>query len=240
MTTKIIVHGAAGRMGRNIISLADAYDEIRIVAAMVRQGSRLTGQNCPENKAISYVEELDDEHHCDVLIDFSSDEGTQHALQAAKKFSRAFLTGTTALSENTLHMMRQLAKTKPVLAAPNTSRGISLMRKFMAHLAESARDADISIVEAHRREKKDAPSGTALLLAQVIRAAGAEIKKENIFSLRGGDVAGEHTVRFALPGEYLEITHRATGPEVFAHGALRAAVRLHHLPPGLYAMEDVL
>ncbi|MBC8106802.1 MAG: 4-hydroxy-tetrahydrodipicolinate reductase, partial [Anaerolineae bacterium] len=99
---------------------------------------------------------------------------------------------------------------------------------------------DISIVEAHHNKKKDAPSGTALRLAKAIEQSGTHVKSDQIVAMRGGDVVGEHTIRFAGEGEYVELTHRATSRDVFAHGALRAAVWLAHREPGWYTMEDVL
>jgi 4-hydroxy-tetrahydrodipicolinate reductase len=101
-------------------------------------------------------------------------------------------------------------------------------------------ECDVSLVEAHRRGKRDAPSGTALQLAQAVNQAGATVEREQIHAVRGGDVFGEHTVRFALPGEYLEISHRATQIDVFARGALRAAAWLRGRSPGRYGMSDVL
>jgi 4-hydroxy-tetrahydrodipicolinate reductase len=177
----------------------------------------------------------------DVVIDFSSDSGALRALEAAERLGASLLVGTTALTEPTLAALRRGSESRAVLVSANTSLGVAVLAALVREAAAALGTGFAgAIVEAHHSAKKDAPSGTARRLADAARRAGAPLRDDQIVSVRGGDVVGEHTVRFAGPGEYIELTHRATTRDVFAVGALRAAKWLHGREPGWWAMEDVL
>jgi 4-hydroxy-tetrahydrodipicolinate reductase len=147
---------------------------------------------------------------------------------------------TTGLGSDAVETLRAESKARAVLLSPNTSLGIAAVADLVRRCAAMLPGYECSVVEAHHSQKKDAPSGTALRLADAARAGGTGLKPEQIVSIRGGDVVGEHTVRFAGPGEYVELTHRATSRDLFARGALAAAAWLKGRGPGWWTMEDVL
>ncbi|MGE3109748.1 MAG: 4-hydroxy-tetrahydrodipicolinate reductase [Phycisphaerales bacterium] len=246
-TTSIIVHGALGRLGARIVALARRDSTIRISAVVDRA---LASEHAAERQAETHAKHGVECDSLDrvprgvegqVLIDFTSDDGARRAAEFAAERSLALLVGTTALSTMTMDELRASAKKIPILVAPNTSLGVAVLARAASEVARALGiEYDVSIVEAHHNQKKDAPSGTALRLAQAIRESGREVKGDQILSLRGGDVVGEHTIRFAGGGEYIELTHRATTRDVFAHGALRAAKWLAARQPGWYTMEHVL
>jgi 4-hydroxy-tetrahydrodipicolinate reductase len=177
----------------------------------------------------------------DVVVDFSSDAGTMRAIQIASKAHAALLVGTTALTSTTREALRDESTRRAVLIAPNTSLGVAVLSRLCAMATRAlGKNFDISIAESHHAQKKDAPSGTALRLASAIRDAGGTLRDDQIVSMRGGDIIGEHLVRFAGPGEVLELSHRATSRDLFARGALHAARWLTGAPAGLWTMDDAL
>jgi 4-hydroxy-tetrahydrodipicolinate reductase len=243
----VIIHGAAGRMGSRLCALAASDPRFALVGAVDRAESPAIGApaNAPampsETKGFTVRIAPSCDARADVVIDFSSDSGAREALAMALKLRAALLVGATALSELTVSALRDAAKTIPVLLAPNTSLGVAVLARAAADVARALGPGfEISIVEAHHSKKKDAPSGTALRLARAITQTGAAIAPDQILAIRGGDVIGEHTIRFAGAGEYIELTHRATSRDVFVYGALRGAAWLARRTPGWYTMEDVL
>jgi 4-hydroxy-tetrahydrodipicolinate reductase len=176
-----------------------------------------------------------------VLIDFSSDDALPESLALAERAGAAMLVGTTALSDRSIAALKRASASRAVLVAPNTSLGVALLSVLVRDACRAlGPDYQCSIIEAHHSAKKDAPSGTALRLAKAARDAGHALADDQILAMRGGDVVGEHTVRFAGPGEYIELTHRATTRDLFARGALRCAAWLKGKPPGWYSMHDVV
>jgi 4-hydroxy-tetrahydrodipicolinate reductase len=177
----------------------------------------------------------------DVVIDFSSDEGARNAVRIASEHGAAVLVGTTGLSRQTLADIEVAARTLPAMIAPNTSFGVAVCN----HLAAVAAGLlgpryGVNLIESHHTQKRDAPSGTALRIADTLRRAGAELPAENIHAIRSGDVVGEHTVEFAGGGERIRICHIATTRDLFARGALEAATWLCGRPPGRYGIEQAL
>jgi 4-hydroxy-tetrahydrodipicolinate reductase len=247
--TSIIVFGASGRMGTRIVALAfgDAAFEIR--AALTRDGSTRVGSsiagggdahaNVVMLKTAKNIEKT--AVFADVVIDFSSDAGAMESLAMAERAGAALLIGTTALSDATMSALRKASSSRAIMVAPNTSLGVALLSVLVRDSFRAlGSDYHVSIVEAHHAAKKDAPSGTALRLAKAAREAGCELRDDQILAMRGGDVVGEHTVRFAGPGEYIELTHRATTRDLFARGALRCAAWLKGKPAGWYSVQDVV
>jgi 4-hydroxy-tetrahydrodipicolinate reductase len=193
-----------------------------------------------------------------VVIDFSSAEASLEHARACAKAHVPIVIGTTGLTDAQRAELTSLAKTTAIVLSPNMSIGVNLMIEFAAQLAQRLGESfEVDILESHHRDKKDAPSGTALRLADEIASAtgrtradfrdtrsgiiGQRSRKEiGIQTLRGGDVVGEHTVFFFGDGERLELTHRASSRDQFAKGALRAAKWLAGRAPGLYSMSDVL
>ena len=239
---RVLLIGAAGRMGQAIKTAARRDITIEI-AAEADQGDEI-------ERLIGAV---------DVAVDFSHASATERNCAACVTNRKPLVIGTTGHSAEQLALIDAAAKSVPVLLASNFSIGVntlfSLTRKAAELLGE---DFDLEIVETHHRLKKDAPSGTAKRLAEILCAArGLDYKKDvahgregmvgerpanqiGMHSVRAGDVVGDHTVIFASAGERLELTHKASSRETFAVGALRAARWIADKPVGRYSMEDVL
>lgn len=219
---RILLVGAAGRMGQAVIAAAERQPAV-VIAATCNRGERID-------------QRIND---CDVVVDFSNADATQEIFIACLRARKPLVTGTTGHSTAAKALIEQAARVIPIVAAPNFSIGINTLSWLVRHASDLLGESfDVEIVEAHHSEKKDAPSGTAKRLAQILggRKAGEVV----IHSIRGGDTVGDHTIIFAGAGERIELTHRASSRETFALGALRAASWVVDRPAGLYAMEDVL
>ena len=246
-TTSIIVFGASGRMGSRISVLALDDPSFTLAGAVERAGSSRIGQcvgTDPSGREIvlkTPEKLMESKSHADVVIDFTSDEGSVQSARIAEHAKSALLVGTTALSAASIDALKKLSTTRAVLVAPNTSFGVAVLAELASRAAKLLGPSyECSIVEAHHSKKLDAPSGTALRLARAVREVGHPLKDDQILAMRGGDVVGEHTIRFAAQGEYIELTHRATTRDLFARGALHAAAWLKGKPPGWYTINDVL
>ncbi|MBX3404954.1 MAG: 4-hydroxy-tetrahydrodipicolinate reductase [Phycisphaeraceae bacterium] len=242
-STPVIVHGATGRMGARIIALSLLDPSVRIAgAADAPDSPRIGGESGAPGVMIKTAKNLGETGvSARVVVDFSSDDGARAAADLAVRIGAALLVGTTGLSESTRERLRVAAREVAVVVAPNTSLGVAVVSKLARDAARALGPAfECSIVEAHHSRKKDAPSGTALRLAAAVRSAGHALRDDQVVAIRGGDVIGEHTVRFAGPGEYIEITHRATTRDLFAIGAIHAAKWLDGKPAGMYSIEDAL
>ncbi|RMG02123.1 MAG: 4-hydroxy-tetrahydrodipicolinate reductase [Nitrospirae bacterium] len=261
----VTVAGITGRMGNRIASLCLDNPEIELYAGFERPGHEKTGEDIGVLLGrgeigiplVDNIEKVID--GTDVIIDFTSVNSTLNNLRVASEKKKAMVIGTTGFSKEDISEIEALAKTIPCVMAPNMSVGVNLMFKIVTEVARVlGDDYDIEIIEAHHRMKKDAPSGTALKLAQLIADAldrnldevaiyarkgliGERTSKEiGIQTIRAGDIVGEHTVMFATTGERLEITHKASSRDTFAKGAVRAALWIYGKEPGLYNMHDVL
>lgn len=261
----IVVCGAAGRMGKRIIACALAEKEMKVVGAIEHPASPALGKDAGETagegtlgvKISSNLEEV--LKKADAVIDFSQPEATLQNVQTAAKLKKAVVIGTTGFSDEQREKIAALAKQIPVVLSSNMSIGVNLLFEIVGEVARKlGSDYDIEIVEAHHRFKKDAPSGTAKTLAEVIAAAtGRSIAKDAVYgrkgaaaerkpneigihAVRAGDIVGDHTVTFCTLGERVEISHRAHSRDTFAKGALRAARFVAKQKPGLYSMQEVL
>ncbi len=179
--------------------------------------------------------------NCDVAIDFSHADTIAEICAAALQHHKPLVIGTTGHSQEQRRMIEKGAQSLPIVFASNFSIGVNVLFWLTRNAAEQlGSDFDAQIVETHHKMKKDAPSGTAKTLAEVLKAGRKKQGEIPIQSIREGDVIGEHTVIFSGPSERLELTHRAASREIFARGALRAAKWIINQPPGLYSMQDVL
>jgi len=262
---KIGVAGAAGKMGSRITALSKEYEGLQLAGAFERKGHSGIGKDAgvlagigePGIMISGSLDEIID--RIDMVIDFTSVESTKENLRAASAKGKAMVIGTTGFSRDDMNEIKLLTERIPCVMASNMSLGVNLLLKVIQDVARAlGDDYDIEIVEAHHRLKKDAPSGTALKMAQVIADAvnrnleevavyarkgiiGQRTRKEiGIQTVRAGDIVGEHTVLFGGLGERIEITHRASSRDTFARGALKAALWLAGKPAGLYDMQDVL
>ena len=177
----------------------------------------------------------------DVVIDFSSDLGARRAVEIATKFNAALLVGTTGLSEQTVEAIQNASQKISTIKISNSSLGIAILTRLTSVATTIlGSQASITIQETHHTRKKDSPSGTALALAEAVRASGGEIANTNIHSVREGDVVGDHCVTFAMDNEILSLQHRAMSRDLFAVGALRIADWLRHQPAGMHTAEQWL
>jgi 4-hydroxy-tetrahydrodipicolinate reductase len=223
-TARVLLIGAAGRMGKTVVALARNDRQIDIVA------------QCDLGDSIELAME-----NCDVAIDFSHADAITEVCRAALHHGRPLVIGTTGHSQEQRRTVEEAARSVAIVFASNFSVGVNVLfwltRKAVELLGS---DFDAEIIETHHKMKKDAPSGTAKTLAETLKAAQKTGHEIAIQSIREGDVVGEHTVIFSGPGERLELTHRAANREIFARGAVRAAKWIVGKPAGLYSMHDVL
>lgn len=240
MALQILLNGAKGRMGQTIAGLAGETG--LIVRAALDVGDDLAAHI----------------GRCDVIIDFSSHQATAKVLEVAVAHRKAVVIGTTGHGADEKKRLLALAAQVPCVWAGNYSVGVNLLYALTQRAARVlGSDYDAEVIEMHHRFKKDAPSGTAARLLEIIleeRKLGADALRHGrsgitgerkptevgVHALRGGDVVGEHTVMFAGLGERLELTHKATDRAIFARGALRAAAWVVQQKPGVYDMQDVL
>jgi 4-hydroxy-tetrahydrodipicolinate reductase len=221
---RVLLVGAAGRMGKTIIDLAKDDRNAEIVA------------QCDIGDAIGSAMK-----DSDVVIDFSHPEAIDEICRAALQNQRPLVIGTTGHSAEQRAAIERTARSVPVVFASNFSAGVNALFALARNTAETlGAEFNVEIIETHHQMKKDAPSGTAKTLAAILRKARKANDEIPIQSIREGDVVGEHTVIFSGPGERLEMTHRAASREIFARGALRAACWVLGKPAGLYSMQDVL
>ncbi len=218
----MLLIGAAGRMGKTVFDLAQSDREIKIAA------------QCDLGDSIEPAMK-----NCDVAIDFSQADSIEEICRATSQHGKSLVIGTTGHSQQQRKTIEDTAHSVPIVSASNFSVGVNVLFWLTQKAAELlGQDFNPEIVETHHKMKKDAPSGTAKTLDNILKAVrNSEIP---IQSIREGDVVGEHTVIFRGPGESLELTHRASNRGIFALGALRAAKWIINKPPGLYSMQDVL
>lgn len=236
---RLIVAGATGRTGRRICELALTDTRFTLLGALTHAASTALGTPITHASTLRFVSSIESSATAHAVIAFCLPSGIVAATSLATRHSAALVVGTTGLDAAATATLRAAAGTIPVLLAPNTSLGVAVLADLAARAAAGLGSAfQASIVEAHHAHKKDAPSGTAARLAAAITARGGSIAPSAILSLRSGDVIGEHTIRFAGDGEYLELTHRATTRDLFARGALHAAAWLAGKPAGWYTIEQ--
>ena len=242
MSVRLLINGSRGRMGQMLLTCAAELPGVSIGAAVD------IGDDFPAGVAKS-----------DAVIDFSHHSTCEAVLSACVGGKKTIVIGTTGHSDSQVAAIRSAAQKIPILFSGNYSTGVNALYWLARKAAEIlGPESDIEIIETHHRMKKDAPSGTAKNLAEILTEVrklqyntdvrhgrfgdvGARTTTEiGMHAVRGGDVVGDHTVLFASPGERVELTHRAASREIFARGALRAALWAHGRPAGLYTMQDVL
>ncbi len=264
---KVVVTGAAGRMGGLISRLVWESDDMELVGAVEREDHPLIGRDMgniwgTENVGIKLESDfLALVERADLYIDFTTPEASLKFLTLAASKGKGAVIGTTGFTEQDKNFIEEFSRKIPIILAPNMSLGVNLLfyltRKVSEVLYE--RGYDIEMVERHHRHKLDAPSGTALRLGEIVadvigkpledimkwgrygRSESERSKEEvGIFALRGGEVVGEHTLYFSGTAEEVVITHRAFSRKAFAYGALQAAKWLVNQKAGLFDMQDVL
>ena len=257
--------GAGGRMGGRLVALLKETAGIKLAGAIEKTGHPLLGKDVGEGLGLGRtgITIGDDLEKCmeggDVVIDFTSHEASLTHLEIAAAKQKAIVIGSTGFTADEMRRVRELAGSVRCVLAPNMSVGVNVMLKILSEVSGIlGEDYDVEIVEAHHHLKKDAPSGTALKMAQVIAdRLGRDLEKVGVYSrqgmigertkreigiqtIRAGDIVGEHTVIFGGLGERLEFIHRAHSRDNFARGAIRAALWVVGQENGLYDMQDVL
>ena len=261
----VIINGACGRMGRLIIRGVSEQADMEIAGAIEFSGHPQIGSDAGVVAGIGEIGvavtgNLEDVlESADVVIEFSKPEATLQHLREVVNADKAMVIATTGFDSDELATVNELASQIRCVMAPNMSLGVNVMIQALELIAKAlGDDYDIEVIEAHHNHKADSPSGTALRLAETVAAAlerdldevgvygrhgivGARPKKQiGIHAVRGGDIAGDHTVLFATEGEQLSVVHRAHSPEAFAKGAIRAAKWVIDAPKGLHDVSEVL
>jgi 4-hydroxy-tetrahydrodipicolinate reductase len=231
--TRILIHGASGRMGQALLRLANEQPRLAVVAAASQKVTQRVVDGVPQFAA----DELHGVPAFDVAIDFSLPEGFDAILATCVERGVALVSGTTGLLPPQIETLDGAATRIPVLWASNFSLGVAVLHDLVERAARVLPGWDCDIVEAHHTRKLDAPSGTALTLGASAESGGASPRYA---SLRAGDIVGEHLVQFTTAGERIELVHRATNRDIFARGALRAASWLAGQGPGRYRIRDLL
>ena len=262
---RVAVTGAAGRMGKTLVQGIDAASDLTLGAAFERAGLSLIGADAGELAGVgplgvALAEDVaahSDEF--DVLIDFSVPEATAASVRACGAAGKPMVIGTTGFDDDGLADIREAAAKVAIMMAPNMSVGVNVSFKLIELAARIlGDDVDVEVIEAHHRDKIDAPSGTAVRMGEILaQTLGRDLATDAVYgrqgitgprerrtigfeTIRGGDIVGEHTVLFAGAGERIEITHRAQSRMNFAQGALRAVRFVADGEPGLFDMQDVL
>jgi 4-hydroxy-tetrahydrodipicolinate reductase len=236
------INGAKGRMGLALITCAKEFENVAVGAAT----------DAGDDFAAGLAK-------CDVCIDFSHHSALENILKACVAAKKTLVIGTTGISDAGVAKIREAAKEIPIVYSGNYSTGVNTLLWLTRRAAEILGPSfDLEVIETHHRMKKDAPSGTAKMLAETLAEVrqlqynsdvrhgrfgdvGARTPNEiGMHAIRGGDVVGDHTVIFAALGERVELTHKASSRDIFARGAIRAAIWAHGKPAGLYDMRDVL
>ena len=250
---KVVINGALGRMGGIVAREIAAADDLALAGAVEAAGHSDLGTGiCGVETTADLSAALSG---ADVAIDFTAPESAAVFLEACAAAGTPAITGTTGLTHQQITRAREISGSIPVLISPNMSLGVNLLFRVTEDIAKALPGFDIEITEIHHNRKKDAPSGTAVKLAEAALKArsGANVihgrqgmigerpaGEIGMHSLRGGDVTGEHTVVFAGEGERVELTHRAHSRRTFAMGALRAIRFIAGKQAGYYSMSDVL
>ena len=260
---RIAVAGAAGRIGRNLVIACAVGEETNLTQATESPGNSLIGTDAGvvagiEAQQVLIADALDASKF-DLLIDFTHPTVTSNHVDYCLKNNKKMVIGTTGVDQSLEQKMRQAAETIAIMYAPNMSVGVNLCLKLLAIAAKVLGDSvDIEIIEAHHRDKIDAPSGTALKMGKVIaeslgrdlescavygREGQTGVRERNTIgfeTIRAGDIIGDHTVLFGGEGERVEITHKASSRMTYANGAIRACQWLQKKDRGFFGMQDVL
>ena len=263
--TRVVVTGAAGRMGQRVIALMQAEGQLTLVGALTHSRHPTLGRDAGEfaGGGTAGVSVSDDGPaalaQADVAIDFSVPDATVAYLKTAAELGKAMVIGTTGFTAAQRDEIERQSRKVACFFAPNMSVGVHVMYQALRQLVTLlGSDYDVEILEAHHRTKIDAPSGTALRLASIVsEARGSDLDDVAVYgrqgkvgqrpdsaigiqAVRAGDIVGEHTVLFGGIGERIELTHRSQSRDTFVRGALRAAAWVVGQKPGLYGMDDLL
>ncbi|MFH1406940.1 MAG: 4-hydroxy-tetrahydrodipicolinate reductase [Candidatus Omnitrophota bacterium] len=244
---KVVVSGCCGKMGARIIALAALDKTLKLTGAVEIAGHPKIGKDIGEVLGlgamnVKITDDLSALKEADCLIEFTSPSATILHLKDAEKYKKPVVIGTTGLSAAETAEIQAAAKVIPVLFSPNMSVGVNAVFDIAGEIAKKlGDDYRVEVLEAHHIHKKDAPSGTAKKIIEIIAAAkGVKVQDIPVHAIRAGDIVGDHTVIYCGNGERIELTHRAHSRDTFASGALRAVKFIAGKKPGFYTMADAL
>jgi len=234
---KVAISGACGKMGKRIASLACDNKDLQVAIGLENNNHPDIGKVCEGLEISSNAEKIAE---CDCLIDFSTPQATIAYLEAAIKFKKPIIVGTTGIDAGGQKKIEEASKKIPVVFSPNMSVGVNLLFKLLKIAASILEDYTVNIEEAHHIHKKDSPSGTAKKIVQIINSQGFNIKDEDVKATREDEIVGDHKVVFESSVDKIELSHSAKTRDIFAKGALLAAGWVVGKGAGLYSMDDVL
>jgi len=231
------ISGVCGRMGSRILNLAKADKEFNVVLGLEKDNHPRIGEVVDGIEVTNYTEKISS---CDCLIEFSSPQATLAHINTALEYKKCVVIGTTGFNEEDISVIRESSSKIPILISPNMSVGVNVLFKLVKEAGKILKNYKIYMEEAHHIHKKDAPSGTAKKLADILNKEGFGIKYENIVSIREDEIVGDHSVVFKSDVDQIELSHSAKTRDIFAQGALTAAKWIINKSKGLYSMDDVL
>lgn len=234
---KICVSGACGKMGTRIINLAEADSNLEVIYGLEYKGNPAIGKIIEGVKIVDNCEVLKE---CDCLIEFATPlAGIEH-LTCLVNYKKPAVIGTTGFEPSQTEKIKEAAKHIPIVFAPNMSVGVNLLFRLVELAAKKLKGYKIYIEEAHHVHKKDAPSGTAKKIVEIINGQGFCVKNEEVKVIREEEIVGDHAIVFENEFDRIEIAHSAKTRDIFAQGALVAANWIIGKKPGLYSMQEVL
>ena len=234
---KIGISGFCGRMGQRIFSLAQKDEDFHVVFGLEKRSHPDIGKS---REGVVITDDLAIIEECDCLIEFTNPQATVEHLSYLIKFQKPAVIGTTGLTLKEQERVKEASKEIPIVFSPNMSVGVNLLFELVRKTAQVLKDYQVNIEEAHHIHKKDAPSGTAKKLAQIINEEGFDIKIEDIKAIREDQIIGDHKIVFESSLDKIELFHSAKTRDIFAQGALLAVKWVVDKPPGLYSMKEVL
>jgi 4-hydroxy-tetrahydrodipicolinate reductase len=233
----IAIHGARGRMGQRLQALLSAEADMTVVRLIEADGHPDVG-NAFDGVAVT--SDKTDLAGVDMVIDFSLPDGSMEMLSACRQAKIPVIVATTGLETEQVEQVNSAASDIPVVYSPNMSIGVNLLFKVIDEVASILKGYEVTVVEAHHVHKKDAPSGTAKKMVDLVNNKGFDIEYDDVKAVRKGEIVGDHRIVFDGPTDSFEISHHAKTRDMFATGAIAAARWLYGKPAGLYSMQKVL
>ncbi|MCF7869635.1 MAG: 4-hydroxy-tetrahydrodipicolinate reductase [Candidatus Omnitrophica bacterium] len=233
----LAINGICGKMGKRILRLSKQDEQIKIVVGFEQKNHPKIGEKID---AVEVFADYNRIQQCDTIIDFSAPGATLAMLKKAKDSKKSIVIGTTNLDKKQEAEIKEISKDIPVVYSPNMSIGVNLFFKILKTAASVLKEYRVAIKEAHHIHKKDAPSGTAKKLAEIINEFGFDLGYGQIKAKRKGEIIGDHQVTFENDFDSFKIVHHAKTRDIFAQGAIIAAKWIKGKSAGLYSMEDVL
>lgn len=234
---KLGMSGALGRMGQRIIALAVKEEKFKLVAALEYKKHPDLGKLI---EGVKVTDNLDVFKECDCIIDFTLPQALVENIESYILLKKPVVVGTTGLTQTQQESVKAAAEVIPIVFSSNMSVGVNVLFRIVKEATVSLKGYKISVEEAHHVHKKDAPSGTAKTIAQIVNQFGGKINVDDICSIREGEIIGDHKIVFESGVDKIELSHHAKTRDIFAEGALVAAQWLVTKKPGLYSMQDVL